>query len=100
MRPYFNGPRGGVNIPEFKTLQTAGAFDEGGNFIQVTYGPLTLVDFATGLSDLESLYDYHITAGSLAIGAGGSVGGLLELDFDNEARPWDGASDIGADELH
>ena len=42
VNPYFNGPRDNLNIPEFTTLQTAGAFDEGGNFLQVTFGPLTL----------------------------------------------------------
>ena len=43
VNPVLNGPRDPtLSIPEFTTLQTAGAFDEGGNFIQVTYGPLTL----------------------------------------------------------
>ena len=84
---YLNGPRDNLNIPEFTTLQTAGAFDEGGNFIQVTYGPLTLDG-----------YDYHITGGSAAINQGGAPGGgRLAVDYDNQARA--NPMEIGADEL-
>jgi hypothetical protein len=88
---YLNGSRYVLpTLPEFKTLQTAGAFDEGGNFIQVVFKPLTLGDF-----------DYHIGAGSAAIDAGASTPatGRLSVDYDNDARPpAAGASDIGADE--
>jgi len=88
---YFNGPRDNLNIPEFTTLQTAGAFDEGGNFLQVTFGPLTLDD-----------YDYHIQAGSPAIDEAGPVTPrlpLLRVDFDNDNRPQGPQADIGADEV-
>ncbi len=86
---YLNGPRDELNIPAFTTLQTAGAFDEGGNFIQVTYGPLSLGD-----------RDYHITAGSAAVDAGGIVrGGRLSRDFDDDLRTLSAPVDIGADEL-
>ena len=88
--PYFNGPRDNLNIPEFTTIQTAAAFDEGGNFIQVTYGPLSLIG-----------HDYHIGAGSPAINRGGAVGagaGRLRFDMDNQPRPQGTAADIGADE--
>ncbi len=91
VNPYFNGPRDNVNIPEFTTLQTAGAFDEGGNFIQVTFGPLSL-----------SAGDYHIQPGSPAIDAAGPVApslSLLRVDVDNDARPQGAAADIGADEV-
>ena len=85
---YLNGPRDAVNFPAGVTPQTAGAFDEGGNFIQVTYGPLTLDG-----------YDYHITASSIAINAGTlNVWNILSLDFDNDARPSGVRADIGADE--
>jgi hypothetical protein len=57
VNPYFNGQRGNIDIQEFTTLQTAGAFDEGGNFIQVTFGPLSLIDSATGLA-----YSYALAA--------------------------------------
>jgi hypothetical protein len=103
VRPYFNGPRDNLNIPEFTTLQTAGAFDEGGNFIQVTFGPLTLLDTSVGNVNLRTMFDYHLAAGSPAINAGsannagGTLGTLGSQDFDNDPR---GASntDIGADE--
>jgi hypothetical protein len=96
VNPYLNGPRGGVNIGEFKTLQTAAAFDEGGNFIQVTFGPLTLVD-ADGTP--TPLYDYHITTASDAVDAGAGGVNRLAVDFDNEPRPQGVAADIGADEV-
>jgi len=86
---YFNGGRGNLDITEFTTLQTAGAFDEGGNFIQVTYGPLSLIDSGT-----NALLDYHVGAGA-AIDAGSNA---LTIDIDNDSRPLGAASDIGADE--
>ncbi len=92
VQPYFNGPRDSLNIPEFTTLQTAGAFDEGGNFIQVTFGPLTL---AAG--------DYHLLQDSPAIdagspnNAGGTLGTLGSRDFDDDPRGTSN-TDIGADE--
>ena len=104
VRPYLNGPRDNINIPEFTTLQTAGAFDEGGNFIQVTYGPLTLVDTSRP-PNTRTLFDYHLGDGSPAIdagspnNAGGTLGTLGSQDFDNDPRPVRSATtDIGADE--
>jgi hypothetical protein len=93
VNPYLNAGRDAFAAAEFKTLQTAAAFDEGGNFIQVAFGPLTLVD------PNGDLYDYHITTASAAVDAGrGGVGRLAE-DFDNEPRPQGAAADIGADEV-
>jgi hypothetical protein len=91
VNPYFNGPRD-PSLPG-STIQSAGAFDEGGNFIQVTYGPLTLGSF-----------DYHIGDASFAIDAGGTpsgggpLGPLQRLDYDDESRPQGVAADSGADE--
>lgn len=80
----------------------AGAFDEGGNFIQVAYGPLSLVE--PGTSGLYRL-GYHLEFGSNAINLGSrpdsSVYPLLAVDFDGEPRPVDAdisLADIGADE--
>jgi hypothetical protein len=105
--PYFNAPPGlGTVQPdgtivqlEFTTtLATAAALDEGGNFIDVHYGPLT-----PGGS-------YHLSSGSPAIDAGnnGPLNSFLFLafDYDGEPRPMDGndpvdniaRTDIGADE--
>jgi hypothetical protein len=87
---YENGGRGQTVLPGEPTtaLQPTVAFDEGGNFIKVRYGPLTL-----GTSD------YHISSGSPAAASGSMVTGIPELtrDYDNEVRP-NGAVDIGADE--
>ena len=88
---YFNGALNNEDIAEFTTLSTAGAFDEGGNFIQVAFRPLSLVDSATGL-----LLDYHVGAGA-AIDAGDPANALT-VDIDNELRPQGVGFDIGADE--
>ena len=47
---YCNGARSGNLLPEVTTIQAAPALDEGGNWIDVRYGPISL----TG--------DYHIGA--------------------------------------
>jgi hypothetical protein len=90
---YFNGSRSSVIVPD-NTIQaipqTAPAVDEGGNFIDVQFGPLTLVG------------NYHLSANSLAIDVGidNILGDFAELaqDFDEEPRPRDNGADIGADE--
>ena len=98
---YFNESRDGFLFPEFKTLATAGAFDEGGNFIQVAFGPLSLVELDTNPNNPEGpLFDYHLTAASAAINNAANVNAAsrLGVDIDNEARPNGGLNDIGADE--
>jgi hypothetical protein len=87
---YFNGSRSSV-VPSNTAIQTAPAFDEGGNFIDVQFGPLTL----TG--------DYHISPNSPAIDAvtWSVVTDFAELavDFDEGPRPEAAHEvDIGADE--
>jgi len=100
---YFNGDRGQtVQIPEqTSTIQTGPAFDEGGNFIDVRFGPLTLY-IPTG-ANAGSLYgDYHLTAGSVALGLGGTLDFTrfpnLTTDIDGDPRPAT-APDSGADEV-
>ncbi|MBA3393932.1 MAG: right-handed parallel beta-helix repeat-containing protein [Deltaproteobacteria bacterium] len=44
-------------------------------------------------------FDYHITAGSIAVDQATSAS-MAEEDFDGEARPNGPARDVGADELH
>ena len=97
---YFNGDRGQTIImPETVTaIQVPPAFDEGGNFIRVRFGPLTQT-LADGIT-LRG--DYHVTAGSPVVDAGADLGGVfadLDLDFDGESRPFGDGVDIGADEL-
>lgn len=86
---YVNGDAGqAIRVTEqITSIGTAPAFDEGGNFIDVRFGPHT----PTG--------DYHLQAGSPALGAGGAGTGLT-VDFDGNVRPTPAATapDIGADE--
>src|SRR5512139_371734 len=86
---YVNGAPGEtVLMPEATTsLATAPAFDEGGNFIDVRFGPLTLIG------------DYHLQDGSPAEGLGTSGTGVT-TDVDGEARPAPNGTnpDAGADE--
>lgn len=103
--PYYNAPPGTGTVQpdgtiiqlEFTTtLATAAALDEGGNFIDVHYGPLS-----PGGS-------YHLAANSPAIDAGNdaalAASPLLAVDYDGQARPNDGngdsivRTDVGADE--
>jgi hypothetical protein len=90
---------------EATTLQTAGAFDEGGNFLQVSYGPLSLLEpGAGGLGGPESNtteFDYHLCAGATCTSAKDSAEPVLRAaplheDIDNDPRS--DIADIGADE--
>ena len=90
---YLNGARNQVLDPEITTaIQAAPAFDEGGNFIDVRFGPLT----ATG--------NYHLGVGSPAVdranAALNSLYPALQFDYDGQVRPNGVAPDIGADELY
>jgi hypothetical protein len=100
VNPVFNEGRDGLNLPEFTVLQTAGAFDEGGNFIQVAPAPLTIVELGSNPNQ-RVFYDYHIESTSPAVGAGQNVGlgGPLGLDFDGDPRTNGNTNEIGADEL-
>jgi hypothetical protein len=71
-------------------IQVPAAFDEGGNFIQVRFGPLSI-----------GAADYHVSLLSTAIDAGQDLTGsspLLGNDFDGDPRPDVTLVDIGADE--
>lgn len=99
---YFNGDRGQTIIdPERTTAITAApAFDEGGNFIRLRFGPLTLT-VPAGPTAGQLYGDYHINTGSSALGAGNGAfvtAPYLTFDYDNQARPTV-TPDIGADEL-
>lgn len=97
---YVNGDRGWLVLPEVTTgIQAPPALDEGGNFIDVRFGPLTLWNPVTG-----ALFgDYHINGGSPAVNEGDNaiIAGIAELaaDVDGDNRPLGGAPDMGADEV-
>ena len=113
---YFNGARVSIDIAEGTTIQTAGAFDEGGNFLQVSFGPLSLLEPGQGAgndpANNTTLLDYHLCLADDCTPASG--GGqwrtsgnpnlqnpppaLLAEDFDNDTRPTGQYSDVGADE--
>ena len=100
---YVNGDRSSVFQPEVVTgIQTPAAFDEGGNFIRLKYGPLSLnVDFDIVTPGVQPP-DYHIRGDSPAIDAGDDLTGTypdLLFDFDLETRPSGTSVDIGADEV-
>ncbi|MBW1988060.1 MAG: multicopper oxidase domain-containing protein [Deltaproteobacteria bacterium] len=96
---YFNGPTSHLLQPEVNTaLKVAAALDEGGNFIQVRYGPLTLVDPDTG----NLFGDYRISGGpAVDAGTQAPVDAFTDLsdDFVLGPRPVGAAPDMGAYEL-
>jgi hypothetical protein len=104
---YVNGDRSSIFQPEVTTaIQAPPAFDEGGNFIRPSHGPLSLYDDATTPDgDPGTLFgDYHIQGGSPAVDNVGAVDLTasypdLLLDIDGEPRPAQGGVDIGADEV-
>lgn len=90
--PYFNGARNQVDPAVPTSMTTAAAMDEGGNYIDAQYGPLT------------PMGDYHLRAGSPAINRGLnnplSTFPELSADFDGQRRPNGLRVDIGADERY
>ncbi|GAB4339780.1 MAG: hypothetical protein Kow0099_15200 [Candidatus Abyssubacteria bacterium] len=104
---YPNAARNSVIIPEITTsIQAAAAFDEGGNFIDVRFGPLTLIDPQTG----QLFVDSHLQTGSPAENAGGIpplavrrlIRNFAELlnDYDGQNRPSGPRPDAGSDEYY
>jgi hypothetical protein len=99
---YTNGPKNLIQERDATSpLQLAPAFDEGGNFIDVRFGPLTITDPLTGLP----WGDYHLaTNNSPPLAAGTATvpfilpieTSFLTTDFDGNTRP--ATPDMGADE--
>ena len=92
---YVNGSRNTTTVLLEGTIKATPAFDEGGNFIRLRYGPLTQTD-----TDNPGvlLGDYHIQTGSSAINAS-VLGAGVFTDFDGDPLPIGTGYDIGADEV-
>jgi parallel beta-helix repeat protein len=104
---YCNGPRVNPGIPDSTPpnpdfrFQVAGAEDEGGNWVNLRFGPLSLSDpskYTAAGTVLTPLGDYRIATGSSAIDAGSSSL-APNLDFFGTTRPQGARYDIGAHEL-
>jgi len=104
---YCNGPRVNSGIPDSTPpnpdfrFQVAGAEDEGGNWVNLRFGPLSLSDpskYTTAGTVLPMMGDYRIGAGSSAIDAGSNNLAPL-FDFFGTSRPQGAGIDIGAHEL-
>ena len=104
---YCNGPRVNPGIPDSTPpnpdfrFQVAGAEDEGGNWVNLRFGPLSLSDpskYTTAGTVLPMMGDYRIGAGSSAIDAGSNNLAPL-FDFFGTSRPQGAGIDIGAHEL-
>ncbi len=89
------GPRGEIiQQPEFTTgIDTAPAFDEGGNWIDVRFG----IGVLAAPSLLSPAGDFHLQPGSPVINLGTQSAGVTPTtDIDGQARS--NPPDIGADE--
>lgn len=89
---YLNGGLGNTVRPGEPTtaLLAPAAFDEGGNFIQVRFGPLTIEGS-----------DYHLLSTSAAVDSGTTNIPVINgtgSDIDGQVRPAGANVDIGADE--
>jgi hypothetical protein len=109
---YTNGAKNAIQQIETKSaIQIQPALDEGGNFIDVRFGPLTRVletlDTATPAPNVISstlIGDYHLDVGSPAIDVADAQASTdytadLGVDFDGDLRPQGNGFDIGADEV-
>jgi hypothetical protein len=109
---YANGDRKpSPFIPGFSTtIDTAATSDEGGNYIDVRFGPLTpwncmgadgVVKSSQNAANCKLFGDYHLQTGSKAIDAGlnrTGNNGVPALDYDGDARSAN-KIDVGADEF-
>jgi hypothetical protein len=110
-----SGGNGGVGVPPgipdidpfypLFTLNPSATVDEGNNFINVRYGPLSLSNastFTAPNTNMTALGDGHITAASPARDAIPLAVGKLTApgeDFDSRERPQGTGYDIGAHEF-
>jgi hypothetical protein len=77
-------------------LAVAATLDESGNFVDLHFGPLSVMDQATGTTVNG---DYHLAAASGNAYNTGSTTALTNHDIDGDKRPQAGIYDKGADEF-
>jgi len=92
---YFNGSRATTlaNVGFTTGIDVRPALDEGGNFIDVRFGPLSL----TGNYHLQGHGSPAAELGDPTIVTNNSA--LLAFDYDGDSRPICGLPDAGADEI-
>ena len=82
---------------EFQTIQVSPALDEGGNWLDVRYAPLSINDIDKDI-DGEQPSDYHLIDNtSIAVNAGINNRPNGNTDIDNDPRVL--ANDLGSDEV-
>jgi hypothetical protein len=94
----------GPAVVEFQTIMVAPALDEGGNWIDARFAPLSINDTDLLNDGIDTPSDYHINAGSPAIDSGNQNrnrpsslnGGGLDIDGEPMSG---GLVDQGSDEV-
>jgi hypothetical protein len=91
MSEYCNGARR-LSEP-WGPMLAAGAFEEGGNFVEVRYGPLTQIWPAGGAA-----WDYHVGTATVGLSLGNAAV-APDHDYDLVGRPLGAGVTLGADEI-
>ena len=99
--PQPNGQPGQTVIMQEQTtnISIAAALDEGGNFIDVRFGPLTLDPALRGDYRLDTANANHPAMNSGTVDVLYGNASLIDSDFYGTARYWDSGPEIGAEEV-
>ncbi len=95
---YLNGNPGlSPSQGEFQTIAVAPALDEGGNWLDVRYAPLSINDTDSLDNGVNVPSNYHLSIGSPAINSGNGNRPNGNTDIDDDVQS--GIADIGSDEV-